>query len=112
MKGRYRSKYGAKKTKVDGITFDSKREAVRYQELCLLQKAGEIRNLKLQVPFCLNSSGGSHVGFYVADFTYEEKDAMGLWCKITEDVKGVKTDLYRWKARHMLAQYGISIRET
>lgn len=45
------SKYGARKTVVDGITFDSKKEANRYRELKLLEKAGKISNLKLQVPF-------------------------------------------------------------
>ncbi|WP_416330384.1 DUF1064 domain-containing protein, partial [[Clostridium] innocuum] len=46
-----KSKYGAVKTEVDGIMFDSKREASRYQELRLLEQAGEITNLRLQVPF-------------------------------------------------------------
>lgn len=46
-----KSKYGAVKTEVDGIKFDSKREASRYQELRLLEQAGEITNLLLQVPF-------------------------------------------------------------
>lgn len=111
MKGRYRSKYGAKKTKVDGITFDSKREAARYQELCLLQKAGEIRNLKLQVSFPLHAEGGELVGHYLADFTYDEWDGE-QWRSVVEDVKGFATELYRWKARHMKGQYDIAIRET
>ena len=46
-----RIKYGAKKTVFDGITFDSKREAERYSALVLLQSAGEIADMKLQVPF-------------------------------------------------------------
>lgn len=46
-----KSKYGAVKTEVDGIMFDSKREAKRYQELRLLEQAWEITNLRLQVPF-------------------------------------------------------------
>jgi hypothetical protein len=46
-----RSKYGARKTVIDGITFDSKKEANRYRELKLLEKAGEICCLRLQVPF-------------------------------------------------------------
>ncbi|WP_416330616.1 DUF1064 domain-containing protein, partial [[Clostridium] innocuum] len=46
-----KSKYGAVKTEVDGIKFDSKHEALRYQELRLLEQAGEITNLRLQVPF-------------------------------------------------------------
>ena len=46
-----RSKYGARKTIVDGITFDSKKEANRYRELKLLEDAGEIEKLKMQVAF-------------------------------------------------------------
>lgn len=46
-----KSKYGAVKTEIDGIVFDSKHEAKRYQELWLLEQAGEITNLRLQVPF-------------------------------------------------------------
>ena len=48
-----RSKYGAIKTEVDGIKFDSKHEASRYKELRLLEQAGEITNLRLQVPYIL-----------------------------------------------------------
>ena len=47
------SKYNSKKTVVDGQTFDSKKEARRYQELLLLEKAGEIQNLSRQVKFVL-----------------------------------------------------------
>lgn len=46
-----KSKYGAVKTEVDGITFASKHKASRYLELWLLEQAGEITNLRLQVPF-------------------------------------------------------------
>ena len=46
-----RNKYGNKKTVVDGITFDSRKEAKRYQELKLLEKAGEIKDLRRQVKY-------------------------------------------------------------
>ena len=48
-----RNKYGARKTVIDGITFDSKREAIRYQELKLLERAGEIKDLELQPKYIL-----------------------------------------------------------
>jgi hypothetical protein len=52
-----RNKYGATKTTIDGITFDSKKEAQRYCELRLLQKAGEITHLELQPAFRLAIDG-------------------------------------------------------
>lgn len=105
-------KYGAKPTVVDGIRFHSKAEAKRYGELKLLEKAGEIRNLRLQVPLVL-SAGNAHltsIGKYVADFVYEARIDQD-WCHRVEDVKGYKTALYKWKKRHVEAQYGIRITE-
>ena len=68
-----KSKYGAVKTEVDGITFASKHEASRYLELRLLEQAGEIINLRLQVPFELipKSKYGMPIR-YIADFTYND----------------------------------------
>ena len=48
-----KSKYKADKVVVDGVKFDSKREARRYRELKLLEKAGEISDLQMQVKFVL-----------------------------------------------------------
>ena len=104
--GRY-SKYNAKKTVVDGIEFDSIREADRYCELKLLEKAKEIRNLKLQPRFLLqdkfkDKQGNTHRKIeYVADFTYVDKDDK----KIVEDVKGVLTDVYKLKKKLFLKIY-------
>lgn len=114
-----RSKYGAVKVTLDGMTFHSKREAARYGELKLLEKAGEIQLLHLQrrlplLAWTVLVSGTEHVeiGSYVADFSYcEHQGTPHLWCVI-EDVKGFKTPLYRWKKKHVAAQYGIEIRET
>lgn len=114
-----RSKYGAVKTTVDGIVFDSKKEAQRYHELRLREKAGEIRGLQLQPEFSLNTWHGDHseapkVGVYRGDFKYDEKQPDGDgngWLPIVEDVKGFKTPLYRWKKKHVEAQYGIQIKE-
>lgn len=102
------SKYKAKKTIVDNITFDSKKEAARYCELKLLERAKAISNLQLQVSYILipKSKYGRAIK-YVADFVYEENNQV-----IVEDVKGVKTPVYRLKKRLMAEQYGIEIKET
>lgn len=113
------SKYHAVKTTVDGITFDSAKEARRYQELKLLEKAGKISHLELQPEYLLGVDDGVFptackvlLGRYRADFRYrtvpwdyEDPEV------IVEDVKGMKTPLYRWKKKHVEAQYGIVIRE-
>lgn len=123
-----RSKYGATPTTVDGIRFHSAKEASRYGELKLLEKAGEIRELRLQPEFPLWVHDGvvEHgpllIGNYRGDFAYEERHVTGIslrtrkpvaeWADVIEDVKGFKTPLYRWKKKHVEAQYGIEIRET
>lgn len=104
-----KSKYGAVKTEVDGIMFDSKHEAMRYQELWLLERAGDISNLRLQVPFELipKSKYGMPIR-YIADFVYNDNSDN----LIVEDAKGVKTPVYRLKRRMMAEKYGIEIKET
>ena len=110
-----RSKYGAKRTTVDGIVFHSAKEAARYRELKLLEAAREIHSLRLQPSFPLDVIGGFvkdvrvQIGVYRADFDYFDVKAD---TRIVEDVKGFKTPLYRWKKKHVEAQYGIVIRET
>lgn len=103
-----KSKYNAVKTEVDGIKFDSKHEASRYRELRVLEQAGEITNLRLQVPFELipKSKYGMPIR-YIADFVYNENDRL-----IVEDAKGVKTPIYKLKKRMMAEKYGIKIKET
>ena len=107
LKQAKRSKYGAIKTEIEGIMFDSKHEAARYQELRLLEQVGEIENLRLQVPYELiaKSKYGRSIK-YVADFVYERN---GL--TVVEDAKGVRTPVYRLKKRMMVEKYGIQIRE-
>ena len=68
-----RSKHGAVKIVVDGITFASHLEARCWQGLKIRQAAGEIRNLRRQVRFSLYMNGGEHYGIYTADFVYEER---------------------------------------
>jgi hypothetical protein len=106
-------KYKAVATEVDGIRFASKSEARRYQELRLLEKAGEIYALRLQPVFPLvavaeQDGERKGVGQYRGDFCYCQKGSAAL---VVEDVKGFKTPLYRWKKKHVEAQYGIEIRE-
>lgn len=114
-----RSKYRAKPCMVHGRRFDSQAEAKRYQQL-LLQGVwlGQIRNLELQPSFPLHGANGEQIGVYRADFRYENRvlaryfNDDPTWVDVVEDVKGVRTALYRWKKKHFEAEYGITIRET
>ena len=121
------NKYGASKVTVDGVTFDSKKEARRWQELKILEKAGKITNLRRQVKFVLiptqravdeiGPRGGRRPGKvlekeldYVADFVYEEDGE-----KIVEDVKGYKEGgayrVFSIKRKLMRFVHGIGVRE-
>ena len=86
--------------------FDSKKEFERYQELVLLEKAGEIIELQTQVLFGLYVND-QVICSYRADFVYWEQGE-----KVVEDCKGVKTPIYRIKCKLMKAIYGIEIKET
>lgn len=119
------SKYRSEKAVVDGITFDSKREAARYRELSLLEKAGEIADLQRQVKFKLIPTQREFFGklgkngkpkqgaiierecSYVADFVYKDKSGF----TVVEDVKGVKTKDYIIKRKLMLYLLGIRVKE-
>ena len=100
------NKFNARKTYLNGHTFDSKPEARRYQDLQLLERAGRIHSLRLQVPFSLEVAG-EQIGKYVADFVYIEGNE-----EVIEDSKGYRTPLYRWKSKHFHAQYKRKIKET
>jgi hypothetical protein len=115
------SKYGNRKVMVDGLTFDSVREANRWCELKLMQRAGEIKDLERQVKFVLIPA--QYTPFvnkkrkllerecvYIGDFMYWEKDDNG-WAKVVEDTKGFRTPEYIIKRKLMLKEYGIRIRE-
>lgn len=123
-----RRKYGNTKIMVDGIQFDSKREAARYQELRLLERAGKISNLRLQVKYALIPTqraasfelykSGPQKGMrkpgkvlenecaYIADFVYTQDGS-----EVVEDAKGMRTAVYRIKRKLMLERYGIQIKE-
>ena len=107
-------KYHAKPTVVDGIRFASQKEARRYGELKLLEKAGKIDTLELQPVFELElfSRGEFHkLGTYRGDFKYWDKADTATPVEVVEDVKGFKTPLYKWKKKHVEAQYGVQIIE-
>jgi hypothetical protein len=104
------SKFGNKKTEVDGVKFDSVKEAERWRQLCLLLKADRIRNLERQVTYRLEVAGVL-ICKYRADFVYDEL-IHGEWERVTEDVKGYATDLYRLKKKLMRAIHRIEVRET
>lgn len=104
-----RPKYNNKSVTRDGIKFDSKREARRYADLLLLERAGEISELKLQPSFDMVING-MKVCAYVADFQYIENGE-----KVVEDVKSVvtaKNSTYRLKNKLMKAVHGIDVLET
>ena len=99
-------KYRNVRTQVDGLQFDSKWEAERWQALSLLRSAGVISHLRRQVSYDLHVND-TKVGRYVADFVYVENGD-----EVVEDAKGKETPLFRWKARHFEAEYGHPIRIT
>lgn len=122
-------KYHNKKITAGGEVFDSKREYNRYRELLLLEKAGEISNLRRQVKFVLipaqyektpeRYTKGKHKGelkqgrllerecAYLADFVYIDNTGK----KIVEDAKGVRTKDYIIKRKLMLYRFDIKIKE-
>lgn len=108
------SKYHAKKTVADGITFDSRKEADRYLVLKGMEEDGSIEDLRRQVryelvpAFDVDSKHYRPV-FYVADFVYVDKETGK---EVVEDVKGVRTDVYRLKSKLFARRYGTSIKET
>lgn len=117
IRGFSQSKYGNRRTEVDGIRFDSRKEANRWHELKLMEKAGEISGLQRQVPFVLipeQRAGGKVVERackYIADFVYYLPIPFGGLEMVVEDAKGVKTDTYKIKKKLMLWVHGIQIKE-
>lgn len=123
-----KNKYGNKKVEYDGIKFDSKKEAIRWAELKLLERSGLISDLQRQVKFVLIPSlreapaeqytrGAKKGQFkpgkvierecaYVADFVYIKNGMM-----VVEDTKGMKTKDYIIKRKLMLFLNGIRIKE-
>lgn len=107
-------KYHNRKTTVNGIVFDSAKEARRYLELLLLERAGEISHLKRQVKFELipaqyvDGKCVERAVVYIADFVYHDFASNEV---IVEDVKGAKTKDYIIKRKLMLHKHGVQITE-
>lgn len=106
-KNNTKSKYSNKKVLIDGITFDSMKEANRYRELKLLEKVGEISNLVLQPVYVLLESfeyKGEKIRAikYIGDFEYIEVKTGN---KVLEDTKGFKTKDYLIKVKLLKSKY-------
>lgn len=100
-----RNKYGAQRTTIQGIHFDSKKEALRWIVLNQMQRDGDISGLQRQVPYDLNVND-QHICKYIADFTYMDNRGAGF---TTEDAKGVQTDVFKIKAKLFKAIFGREI---
>lgn len=104
------SKYHNRRVVVDGITFQSVKEASRWQELRLMEMAGEIVGLKRQLRIELVPKTKLYRAVsYVADFVYFDKRAGKT---VYEDVKGMKTEVYKIKKKLLYWRHGIEIKET
>ncbi len=88
------SKYRNIRVSIDGILFDSKAEAKRYGELKLLERAGEINGIAVHQRFPLIVNGVK-VSIYESDFTYTTSHG----AFVVEDVKGMKTAVYKLKRK-------------
>ncbi len=106
------NKYRAKKVEIDGFKFDSKREGQRYQELKLLLRAGEIKDLQVHPRFALEVNGHK-VCDYIADFAYFPVKGNGPHQRVVEDVKGVRSGsawkIFRVKAKLFHALFGYEV---
>lgn len=107
-------KYHNRKVTINGETFDSRKEANRWAELKLLQRAGKISDLNRQVHYLLIPAQYDEKHHllergvsYIADFVYKENGRL-----VVEDTKGLKTDVYIIKRKLMLSVYGIRVKET
>lgn len=100
------NKFHNKITEVDGIKFRSKKESKRYEQLKLLQRAGKLISFKMQVPYVICNAFNIKSRYY-ADFVVTWADGSIS----VEDVKGVKTPLYKLKRMLMMEKYGITVVE-
>lgn len=101
-----RNKYGAKKTTIDGITFDSKAESDYYALLKMREKAGEVSGVEMQHPFALVGPDGLLIATYRCDFAFWDL-VEGRFRVI--DVKGVETPVFKLKRKLMKSFLGINV---
>lgn len=104
------NKYKNQKVTVDGHPFDSKKEAIRYKELKLMERAGVIKDLELQpkfelIPTIRTEHETLRKTVYKADFRYTDTKTKGV---VVEDVKskGTATQVYKLKKKLFLLKYG------
>ena len=102
------SKFGAKKTVVDGITFDSKWESERYGQLKAMERGGIVTDLELQVKYDIVIND-IKICKYIADFVYKEESPGGEIREIVEDAKGFETPEFKLKKKLMKAVHNIDI---
>ena len=109
------SKYGNKKCEIDGIVFDSLKEARRWCELRMLEKAGYIADLERQKKYVLIPAQRDEFGkvlerecSYRADFVYVDTDTGKT---VVEDTKGYRTEAYKLKKKLLLYTHGLRIKE-
>lgn len=103
-------KYRNQPVEIDGIRFDSKREAAHYAELKLLEKAGQIRDIIVH-PSMVLVVNGMKICRFVPDFRFNDVDPNGhtIWPARYQDTKGVITRDWKLKAKLFHAIYGIEI---
>lgn len=101
-----RNKYGAKRTVIDGVLFDSKAEATYYTALKMREKAGEVSAVELQRPFSLLGPKGELICTYKADFCFWDHKADRFR---VVDVKGVETSVFKLKRKMMKVLLGIEV---
>lgn len=106
--GEKKSKFGNRITKTEEGSFASVREYKRWRELKFMEQAREIRDLRRQVRYPLDS-GGVHFADYIADAVYVETRTGKT---VVEDSKGARTPVYEQKKRLMMEIHGIEILET
>lgn len=99
------NKFGAQRTTLDGIKFDSKAEATYYSTLKLRERAGEVHSVEIQRPFALTINGYL-IGTYKADFCFW--DVLEDRYRVI-DVKGVATPVFKLKAKMVKALYGFDV---
>jgi len=113
-----RQKYNNRKVEYRGEVFDSQKELNRWLELKILERFGEVKDIRRQVVFELvPKSPGQRAVKYIADFVYSGKISIEqfeepIYIKFVEDCKGYKTPMYRLKKKLMKAKFGIDIRES
>lgn len=104
-----KNKYGARRTMIDGILFDSKAEASYYTKLKMREEAGEVSAVELQRPFALIGPTGELICTYRADFCFWDHKADRFR---VVDVKGVETGVFKLKRKMMKVLLGINVETT